>query len=66
MTTETNEEKPTIELGDGHAHDIVSACRTAARFAGWSDKRINELVDEMRAGDYDHLLQTTLKYFNVH
>jgi hypothetical protein len=37
----------------------------AARKAGWTKERIDAVMQEMRAGDYDHLLQTAMTHFEV-
>ena len=61
------EVKPTVQLTgeDGNAFVIMGNCQKAARRAGWSQEKIDEVLKEMRAGDYDHLLQTAIKYFDV-
>lgn len=60
-------DKPTVELigGDGNAFCILGACQRAGRKAGWSSEKIDTVLTEMRAGDYDHLLRTAMKYFEV-
>jgi hypothetical protein len=69
MTEEFNEsgERPSVTLigQDGNAFAIMGACRRAARKAGWPDERINSVLEEMKSGDYDHLLATAMKHFNV-
>ena len=62
-----NNNKPTVELlgRDGNAFAILGACQKAARRAGWSAERIKAVIDEMTAGDYDHLLATAMNNFNV-
>lgn len=66
METETN--KPDVELvgGDGNAFVIINACKRAARQAGWSDEKWEAVQSEMMNSDYDHLLQTVMKYFDVY
>jgi len=61
------ETKPILELSgqDGNAFFILGRARTVARKAGWSNKKQKELMDEATSGDYDHLLQTMMKYFDV-
>jgi hypothetical protein len=65
MNTKTN--KPTIKLigKDGNAFEIISACRHAAREAGWSSDEIEKVCKEMTAGNYDNLLQVAMKHFDV-
>lgn len=63
----TTEQKPVVRLvgRDGNAFAIMGACQKAARQAGWSAERITALLTDMRAGDYDHLLQVALTHFDV-
>jgi len=49
----------------GNAYVILGAANRAARKAGWSQKKIEEIMEEAQSSDYDHLLQTMMKYFNV-
>ena len=61
------ETKPILELSgqDGNAFFILGRARTVAREAGWSDEKWKEIMTEATSGDYDHLLQTMMKYFDV-
>lgn len=61
------ETRPTVKLvgGDGNAFAVMAACRTAARKAGWSKERIDVLLKDMMAGDYDHLLGVAMREFDV-
>jgi hypothetical protein len=68
MPSQENEEKkPQVKLvgEDGNAFRILGACQKAARRAGWKEDRIKEVIGEMTSGDYDHLLGTAMKYFDV-
>lgn len=58
---------PTVRLvgQDGNAFAVLGACRRAAKEAGWTDERIEEFTTEATSGDYDHLLGTAMKHFNV-
>jgi hypothetical protein len=60
-------EKPILILSaiDGNAFNIMGACRTAARKAGWTTEQIKDLMTEMLKGDFDHLMQVAMKYFEV-
>ena len=62
-----HQELPKVKLvgRDGNAFAIMGACSKAARQAGWSAERIKAVMDEMMTGDYDHLLQTAIKNFDV-
>lgn len=59
--------KPLVKLvgTDGNAFAVMGACRKAARKAGWSNDQIQVVLDEMQSGDYNHLLATAGKYFEV-
>ena len=43
----------------------LGRCRKAAREAGLRDSEINAFLTEATAGDYDHLLQTAMRWFDV-
>lgn len=60
-------DKPTVKLTgeDGNAFAILGRCRKAAKRAGWGEDRIRALFDEMTAGDYDALLATAMRNFEV-
>jgi hypothetical protein len=65
---ETNTDtKPTVELlgHDGNAFAIMACCNRAWREHYGTGDGWEEVQNEMVAGDYDHLLQTVLKYFDV-
>jgi hypothetical protein len=59
--------KPQVKLvgRDGNAFSILASCRKAARKAGWNVEQIEGFLNEAKSGDYDHLLQTAMKYFEV-
>lgn len=61
------EQKPVVELvgQDGNAFVIMGLCQKAARRAGWTKEQVDAVMAEMRAGDYDHLLQVALTHFDV-
>ena len=44
---------------------ILGNAQRAAKKAGWSREKIDEVMKEAQSGDYDHLLQTMMKYFEV-
>lgn len=47
---------------DGNAFAILGRCRGAMRRAGWQRAEIDAFMAEVRGGDYNHLLQTVVKY----
>ena len=64
---ETNKFNVDVDLvgQDGNAFMVLGICQKAARKAGIEDTKINQFLDEAKQGDYDHLLRTCTKYFNV-
>jgi len=61
------EEKPTVKLigNDGNALSVLGSCRRAARKAGWSNEKWQKVQDEMLSDDYDNVLNTAMRYFEV-
>lgn len=61
------EDKPVLELSnaDGNAYLILARAQSTAKRAGWPLAKINEYLKKAKSGDYDHLLQTTMEYFDV-
>ena len=59
--------KPVVKLSgqDGNAFYILGACQRAAKKAGWDAEKIKSVMDEMRGGDYNNLLATAMKHFDV-
>lgn len=51
--------------GDGNAFFILGRCERAARKAKLPAKEIQLFREEATSGDYDHLLQTCIKWFNI-
>lgn len=56
--------KPLLELGgqDGNAFYILAKAKRVAESNGMDWAKIEA---EAKSGDYDHLLQTMMKYFEV-
>lgn len=50
---------------DGNAFSILARCRQAMREAGLPQSEIDAFQAEATAGDYDHLLQTCMRWFDV-
>ena len=50
---------------DGNAFAILGAVSSAMRKAGCEDNEIAEYMSSATAGDYDHLLQTTMRWVEV-
>jgi len=60
-------EKPNLELScsDGNAFAILGKAQRVAKKAGWDREKIDAVMHEATSGDYDHSLQTMMKYFEV-
>jgi hypothetical protein len=67
MNEEANEDKPRVQLTEhnGNAFMIMALCQQAARRAGWPKQRVDAVLNDMKSGDYDHLLQVALREFDV-
>uniref|UniRef100_UPI0025C08D8C hypothetical protein n=1 Tax=Marivita sp. TaxID=2003365 RepID=UPI0025C08D8C len=50
---------------DGNAFTVIGRCCQAARESGLSEREIADFTAAATAGDYDHLLQTALKWFEI-
>ena len=50
---------------DGNANFILGSVTRALRKAKISKEEIAQFLDEAKSGDYDHLLQTCMKWVNV-
>jgi hypothetical protein len=51
-----------LEGLDGNAFNLIGTFRLAAKRQGWSQEEISAVCAEATAGNYDHLLQTLVKY----
>lgn len=62
------DEKPFVQLTgeDGNAFVIIGRCNRAAKQAGWPDAAVGAFAAETMSGDYDNVLRTAMKYFDVH
>jgi hypothetical protein len=58
--------KPALKLvgEDGNAFSILGRAIRAAKKAGWTPAQIKEYQDKATAGDYNHLLATTMDFFD--
>jgi len=50
---------------NGNAFAIIAACRKQAKRSGLSQEDIEQFTEEATSGDYDHVLQICMKWFNV-
>ena len=60
-------EKPILKIigKDGNAFNILGLAQRAMKKAGWVKEKRDIVMNEMTSGDYDHLLQVAMKYFEV-
>ena len=65
MTDTTTKPKLKLLGRDGNAFAIIGAVIKAGRKAGWDRAKIEAIQTELMGGDYDHLLQTCMKHFDV-
>lgn len=47
---------------DGNAFSIIGRTRRALRLANVPEAEVNEFTNEATSGNYDHLLQTVMKW----
>ncbi len=56
----------TIELSlngmDGNAFMILGAFTRQAKKEDWTQEEIDQVITEAKSSDYDHLVQTIIKY----
>lgn len=64
---ENEKEKPVVELlgSDGNAMLIIGKCRRALQRAGYTKEQVEEFSKEATSGDYDHVIQTAMKWLDV-
>lgn len=59
--------RPPLKLTgkDGNAFNVLGLAKKAAEKAGWPDAKINAFMHEANSGNYDHLLETCIEWFDV-
>jgi len=63
METKINKKVNLNLLGlNGNAFSLMGAFQKQARRDGWTQEEINEVLNECKKGDYNHLLQTLIGY----
>lgn len=50
---------------DGNAFMVLGLCQRAAKKAGLSEDVISAFMKEAQSGDYNHLLNTCMEWFDV-
>jgi hypothetical protein len=67
--TPSNPRYPDVKVrlsgSDGNAFAVLGRCRTQARRAGVGADEIQAFFTEAMAGDYNALLQTCMRWFDV-
>ncbi len=60
-------ERPVLELlgHDGNAFAILGRAAKTLKRAGYNQDQVDAFHAEATAGDYDHLLGTCMKWFDV-
>lgn len=60
-------DRPTLSIigRDGNAFGILASAQRAGRDAGWPKEKIDAIMKEAMSGNYDELLSTMTKYFDV-
>jgi len=61
----STEQKPKLNLVKGDSLIILCAARKAARKANWSEQDIQCFLYEATGSDYDNLIRTCMKYFDI-
>ena len=62
MEKQTKKVKLKLIGCDSNAFALMGAFQKQARKENWTQIEINEVLDECKQGDYNHLLQTLMKY----
>lgn len=57
----------TVELigNDSNAMNILGNCTRTARLEGVPQEELDIFFEEATSGNYDHLIQTCMRWFNV-
>ena len=57
--------KPVIDLNgpEGNAFSLLGTAKRYCGYADLSDERTEEILTELKSGDYEHLITTFDKYF---
>ena len=60
-------DKPTLKLSgtDGNAFAVIGKARSVGKQACWSEDKIQRFTKEAMSGDYDKVLTTCMKHFEV-
>ncbi len=66
-SVKVSEPKPRLHLvgEDSNALAILGRAQRAAREAGWSGERIEDVMIEAISGGYGHLVTTMIRYFDT-
>lgn len=61
-------DRPTVKLvgQDGNAFMIMGLCLRVLKAAKFPQSDIDKFYEQCQSGDYNHLLQTTMSWCDVH
>jgi len=65
MTIKFPEATVNLNSVDGNAFSILAAVRKALRDEGATQEEVKTYIDEATSGDYDNLLQVSMRWVNV-
>jgi hypothetical protein len=51
---------------NGNAFNLIGLCRKAARDSDVPQSEIDAFTTEAQAGDYDNVIQTAMRWFDIH
>ena len=51
-----------LQSVDGNAFSLMGGWRRQAQREDWTSEEIDAVMEECQSGDYDHLVQTLMKY----
>ena len=59
--------KPKLKLSglSGNSFFILGRAKRIARREKWSQEKIECMMKDAKSGDYDHLIQVMMEYFEV-
>ena len=65
ILTKDTTKKTTIDLTgpDGNAYFLLGTAMNLCKQIGISSERTEEILDELKSSDYEHLIKTFDKYF---
>ena len=65
LTKEPRKQVIDLTGPDGNAFYLLGTAMNLCKKIGISSERTEEILDEMKSGDYEHLIRTFDKYFGL-